>query len=356
MSNVINRWVRPQIRELSAYHASDQGQYIKLDAMENPYPWDQLMTQAWLETLREISLNRYPDGAARETVLALRRVMNVPDNMAVILGNGSDELIQMAALTVSGPGHTIIAPEPSFVMYRHLAHVCGLRYIGVPLRADDFGLDLQAMLSTIETHQPALVFLAYPNNPTGGLFERSAMEAIIRASPGLVVVDEAYFAFTDSSFMADLGRYPNLLVMRTVSKIGLAGIRLGLLAGPKAWLEEIEKTRLPYNINVLTQASAVFALRQYSVLAQQTRQIRADRQDLLAALQGMPKVHAWPSQANFILFRVRHAPEVFAGLKQHGILIKCLHGAHPLLTDCLRVTVGTPEENQTFVKALRQVV
>ncbi len=349
-ADLITQWVPARIRALSAYHVPPPADYIKLDAMENPYSWEAGEREDWLAALRGVAINRYPDAAARETRAMLRETMRVPGDMALTLGNGSDELIQMLMLLM-GPGRCVLAPEPSFVMYRMLAEITGLDYVGLPLNPADFSLDRAAALAAVEKHQPALIFLAYPNNPTGNLFQTETVEAIIRAAPGLVVVDEAYAAFTDSSFMARLGKFPNLLVMRTVSKIGLAGLRLGLLAGPPAWLEQVEKIRLPYNINVLTQASAVFALRHDSRLRAQTRQIREDREQLQQALASLNLVY-WPSEANFILFRLAKAGEVFERLKQHGILIKCLHGSHPLLTDCLRVTVGKPEENRAFLRAL----
>jgi histidinol-phosphate aminotransferase len=353
-TNTITDWIRPEIQQLSAYHVPDPGNAIKLDAMENPYQWDQDLVTEWSHFLTKAALNRYPEPAAHEVKKQLRAVMQVPDAMNMILGNGSDELIQMLALTLNGPDRVLLAPEPSFVMYRLIAQVVGMRYIGVPLQADDFTLDMFAMLEAIDTYQPALVFLADPNNPTGNAFDTMDIEAIIETSSGLVVIDEAYAPFADDTFMSRLGEYPNLLVMRTVSKLGLAGIRLGLLAGPPNWLEQIEKTRLPYNINVLTQLSAVFAFQHYAVLEKQTEQIRADRSLLLDSLNAMNDVQAWPSQANFILFRVKDAAAVFDGLKNQGILIKCLHGSHPLLKNCLRVTVGTPNQNKAFLHALAQ--
>ena len=169
-----------------------------------------------------------------------------------------------------------------------------------------------------------------------------------------MIVDEAYAPFTDASFLARLGDWPNLLVMRTVSKMGLAGLRLGYLAGPPAWLDQIDKTRLPYNINVLTQVGAAFLLGHKARFDEQTQLIRQERQRLFAALAALPGVHPYPSEANFILARVTpgRADDLFQALKARGILIKNLNGAHPLLADCLRVTVGTPEENAAFLAAL----
>jgi histidinol-phosphate aminotransferase len=357
IADAIEHWVRPEIRALSAYHVPDPGDCIKLDAMENPYRWPDELVSAWLERLRSVSINRYPDPAARRLQTALRGAMQVPDGMAVLLGNGSDELIQMIVQTLAAPGRVILAPEPTFVMYRLIAQVVGLRFAGVPL-TDDFALDLDAMLEAIDLHQPAVVFLAYPNNPTGNLFDAAGVRRIIEAAPGLVVVDEAYAAFASDSFMAMLSEYANLLVLRTVSKMGLAGLRLGLLVGPQDWLGEIDKTRLPYNIGVLTQASAEFALEHQEVLDAQTAQIRADRATMFAALQALPDLTVYPSEANFILFRAPagRATELFDGLRSRGVLIKNLSAAGGALRDCLRVTVGAPAENDAFLRALRELL
>jgi len=352
----VTDWIRPEIQQLTAYHIPEPKDVVKLDAMENPYQWNAELIQKWLQTLQTAAINRYPDPAAHEVKQQLRQRMQIPDTMAVILGNGSDELIQMLILSLNGNGRVLLAPEPSFVMYRIIAQVVGMRYIGVPLDPKDFRLDMFAMLEAIETHQPAIVFLAYPNNPTGNAFAISDIETIIETSTGLVVIDEAYAPFADNTFMSRLGEYPNLLIMRTVSKLGLAGLRLGLLAGPHEWLEQIDKIRLPYNINLLSQLSAVFALQHYAVLEKQTQQIRVDRADLLKRLNAIDGVQVWSSQTNFILFRVANAPAMFDNLKKQGILIKCLHGSHPLLDNCLRVTVGTPGENQAFLKILTQIV
>jgi histidinol-phosphate aminotransferase len=283
--------------------------------------------------------------------------MDVPPGMRLLLGNGSDELIQMIAMALAGPSRSVLSVDPSFVMYRMIATFCGMRYVGVPLSGKDFSLDLTAVLQALDERQPAVVFLAYPNNPTGNLFDAEAVVEIIRAAPGLVVVDEAYAPFTDASFMPRLGKFDNLVVMRTVSKMGLAGLRLGLLAGPPDWLDEFDKVRLPYNINVLTQASAEFALRNRAVFDQQTAAIRAERGKLSQALGAFEGVQVFPSEANFLLLRV---PAGQAGhwhrrLREQGILIKNMDGAHPLLADCLRPTVGTPNENAALLAALAEV-
>ena len=351
------QWIRPEVQAISAYPVPDPGRMIKLDAMENPYRWPEAMQQQWLELLREVPLNRYPDPTARELQPLLRETMGIPADQGLLLGNGSDEIIQMLALALGGEGRTVMAPEPGFVMYRMIAAFSGLNYCGVPLRGD-FSLDLEAMLAAIAAHDPAVIYLAYPNNPTGNLFDEAAMEAIIQAANGLVVVDEAYHAFAGRSFISRLGEFDNLVVMRTLSKLGLAGLRLGLLAGPQPWLSEIDKVRLPYNINALSQASASFALRNIAVFDEQTRTLREERAGLLQSMAALEGVQPFPSAANFILFRVApgQATRIFESIRAQGVLIKNMKASAGPLADCLRVTVGTPEENDAFLSALSQAL
>ncbi len=350
-------WIRPEIDELTAYHVPDPGRWIKLDAMENPYSWPESLQQQWLESLQEVELNRYPDPAARELVERLRRVVGVPAGAGVVLGNGSDELIQLLLLTVAAPGRVVLAPEPTFVMYRMIARFTGMEYVGVPLQSD-FTLDREEMMAAIDRHQPAVIFLARPNNPTGNLFEREAVTEIIENAPGFVVVDEAYHVFADDSFLEQLSQHHNLLLMRTLSKMGLAGLRLGLMAGAPEWIEQIDKVRLPYNINSLTQQTVDFILQHDEVLERQAREIRQQRHQLAIQLDRLPGVEVYPSDANFLLFRVAagEADRIFEQLKRDGVLIKNLSSAGGLLQDTLRVTVGTPEECQTFIERLQPLL
>ncbi|MEJ2308240.1 MAG: histidinol-phosphate transaminase [Gammaproteobacteria bacterium] len=358
IEDLINRWIRPEVLAINAYHVADASGLIKLDAMENPFTWPDELRDDWARLIRDTDVNRYPDPQAQELTARLRDCMQIPPDAGVLLGNGSDEIIQMLALALGGEGRTVLSVEPSFVMYRMIAAFSGLNYAGVPLLADDYALDEAAMLAAIEEHAPALLFLAYPNNPTGNLFDAAVVERIIRATPGLVIIDEAYAPFTDATFMPRIGEFDNMVVMRTVSKMGLAGLRLGLLAGPQAWVEQIDKTRLPYNINVLTQLSADFALRHKAVFDAQTESIRTMRGYLMRSLEAMEGIEPFPSDANFILLKTPHgkAMAIFESLRQQGVLIKKLDGSHPMLADCLRVTVGTSEENSAMVTAFEQAL
>jgi len=351
----LQQWIKPEVLAARAYHVPDAEGLIKLDAMENPYLLPVELQEEILQVIMGVEINRYPDPDASDLKQSLREAMDIPESMEIMLGNGSDELIQIIALAVAHSGKTILAPEPGFVMYKVVADTVGAKYIGVDLNRDDFSLDSEAMLSAIERHQPAVVFLAYPNNPTGNLFDEETINQIIHAAPGLVVVDEAYSAFSEKSFMQRLGEFDNLLVMRTLSKSGLAGLRLGILTGPAMWLNELDKLRLPYNINTLSQKLAELILSRYDILEQQAEIICANRSGLFEQLQSIEGIHPWQSSANFILFKSmdKSADVVSAALIEQGILIKNVSASFPVLEDCLRVTVGTEDENEAFVVALK---
>ena len=345
-------WVREEIRALHAYHVPASSGMVKLDAMENPYRLPSAMAEELGRLLAGVAINRYPEPAAAGLEAELRRSMGIEAGLGVVLGNGSDEILQVIATALARPGATVLALEPSFVMYRMCAVMAGMGYVGVPL-TPDFVPDVPAVLAAIAAHRPAITWIAYPNNPTGNLFPREAILAIVEASPGLVVVDEAYYPFAGgASFLPEVGRHPNLVLVRTVSKLGLAGLRVGLAAGPRDWIAEFDKVRLPYNVNVLSAAAARFVLSRREALEEQTRAIVRDRGVLEAGLDAIAGVRRFPSEANFVLARVPDAPRAFEGLRGRGILVNNLHGTHRLLEHCLRFTVGTPDENRRLLEAL----
>lgn len=355
-SKLIENTIRPDVRALSPYHVPDASGYIKLDAMENPYPLPERLRTELAKRLADAVLNRYPVPTYATLKQKIRASLGVPEGFDVILGNGSDEIISIVATAVAQLDRraVIMAPVPAFVMFARSAQMAGCDFVGVPLKAD-FSLDREAMLAAIARHQPAAVFLAYPNNPTGNLFDEADIEAIIEAlgDTGIAVVDEAYGPFAQASFMDRLPRYPNLVVMRTLSKLGLAGIRLGYLAASPALLQELDKVRPPYNVNVLTQVAAEFALDHIAVLNAQADAINAARTELAARLAALPGVTVFPSRANFLLVRVPDADDACSQLLTDKIMIKNMSRMHGLLANCIRVTVSTPEENSAFVEALR---
>jgi histidinol-phosphate aminotransferase len=323
--------------------------------MENPFALPEPLQRELGDRLGQQPLNRYPLSDPRGFKERLGKAMGLPVGARLMLGNGSDELIHLVIQACARPGATILSPWPSFSMYELTARFDGCRFVGVPLRAD-FTFDTPAMLAAIAEHHPAVVFIAHPNNPTGNLFDRTGIEAVLRAAPGLVVIDEAYLPFAQDTWMPQLRSWPNLLVLRTLSKLGLAGIRLGYLAGDPEWIAELDKLRPPYNVNVLTLTVADVLLGHLPALEAQAVMVRAERSRVAAALSTMRGIAVYPSAANFLLFRVADADQVFTALKARGILIKNVARMHPLLAGCLRATVGTAAENDALLQALRSIM
>jgi len=356
IDKLVENTIRADIRATASYFVPDANGYIKLDAMENPYQLPDALRAELGQRLADAALNRYPVGSYATLKRKIRAGLGVPSGYEVMLGNGSDELISLMATAVAHQDRraVVMAPTPAFVMFSRAAQFAGADFVGVPLDSD-FSLDLPAMLAAIERHQPALVFLAYPNNPTGNLYDEDDMVAIIRAlgETGIAVVDEAYQPFARKSFMERLPEFPNMVVMRTLSKLGLAGIRLGYLSGHGALLEQFEKIRPPYNVNVLTQVAAEFALDHLDVLDEQAGLLNAERSRLAAELAALPGVEVFPSAANFISLRVPDADRVCAELRAGKVLIKNLSKMDKMLANCIRVTVSTPEENTAFLTALK---
>ncbi len=358
--SLIENIIRSDIRALAAYHVPDASGFVKLDAMENPYILPDALRVELAQHLANVAMNRYPVPSYATLKAKICATLGVPAGFDVVLGNGSDELIAMLSVACAKPGAKVLAPLPGFVMYAMSAKFAGLEFVGVPLN-QDFTLDKVAMLSAIAQHTPAITYLAYPNNPTGNLFDADDMVDIIRAvgDRGIVIVDEAYQPFAQASFMPRLAEFDNLVVMRTVSKLGLAGIRLGYMAASAALLVEFDKVRPPYNVNVLTQAAAEFVLDHVDVLDAQASQLRAERTKLYAAMSALQDLDVFPSAANFVLIRVREnhnggktADEVFSRLLEQKVLTKNVGKMHPLLENCLRITVSTPQENALFLDAL----
>lgn len=347
--------VRPEVLAIKAYHVAEAEGMVKLDAMELPYRLPEKLRRELAARLAEREIHRYPEPTGKKLRELLARRMKVPAGMELMLGNGSDDLIQIITLTLARPGAVMMIPEPTFVVYKMNAALSGMKLVDVPLRAD-FSLDRDAFVAKVREVRPALTYIAYPNNPTGVVYPEADIEAVIRASEGLVVVDEAYHVFAQKSFLPRLAEFPNLAVMRTVSKLGLAGIRLGYLAARPGWIEQFNKVRQVYNVSVLTQAAAEFAVEHMDVLEQQAQQVLTERPGLGKALAGMPGVTVFPSAANFFLVRVPDANRAYEALRRQGVLVRNFNGAHPMLANCLRITVGTPEENRILLNAMRESI
>ncbi|WP_090129474.1 histidinol-phosphate transaminase [Limnohabitans sp. Rim11] len=348
--------IRQDVQSMHAYAIQDATGMVKLDAMENPFGLSAELQTELGQRLGAVALNRYPGERVNTLRHALAKYAQMPEGFDIMLGNGSDELITLVSMACDVPGTTFLAPVPGFVMYAMSAQLQGIQFQGVPLTAN-FELDEAAMLAAIAQHKPAVVYLAYPNNPTGTLWNADVIERIVVAQGqqgGLVVMDEAYQPFASQTYMDRIAQHGHVLLMRTLSKFGLAGVRLGYMVGPKALIAEIDKVRPPYNISVLNCECALFALEHADVFAEQAAQIRQERQKLTDALAALPGVHVFPSQANMLLVRMPDATKCFEGMKTKGILVKNVSKMHTLLHNCLRLTVGTPAENAQMLAALKE--
>ncbi|WP_332775042.1 histidinol-phosphate transaminase [Polaromonas sp.] len=360
--------IRQDIQSMHAYAIQDSAGMLKLDAMENPHRLPAELQAQLGERLGALALNRYPDGRVNDLRRALAAHAGMPEGFDIMLGNGSDELISLLAMACDVPPSAashdkpaaILAPLPGFVMYGISAQLQGLKFIGVPL-TPDFELDEAAMLAAIAEHRPSITYLAYPNNPTANLWDDAVIEKIIEAvgaQGGLVVMDEAYQPFSSKSYIDRITRHEHVLLMRTMSKFGLAGVRIGYMMGPKALIAEIDKVRPPYNISVLNYECALFALAHQEVFAAQAQDLRAQRAIVFEALKALPGVKAWKSDANMILVRVLgegdRATKTFEGMKSRKVLVKNVSKMYPLLANCLRVTIGTASENVQMLAALKE--
>ncbi len=351
----IARTIRQDVQSTHGYAIQPSAGLVKLDAMENPFRLPPELQAELGQRLARVAINRYPVQSTVDLVAALSRHVELPAGCKLILGNGSDELIDLLSVACNVPGAVMLAPLPGFVMYEMSARLRGIRFVGVPLQPD-FDLDETAMLAAIETHRPALTYIAYPNNPTANLFSEAAIDRIVDAvgrQNGLVVMDEAYQPFSSRSWLQRMAHQPQVLVMRTLSKFGLAGVRLGYLCGHAALVDEVDKVRPPYNVSVLNAEAALFALDHADEYARQARLLKSERSRLQAALHALPGVQPFPSEANMILVRVPDSKRAFEGMKAGGVLVKHIAGLHPLLAQCLRLTVGTPEENDLMLAALK---
>jgi len=352
LSQRMSRYLRADVQGMHGYAVQPSAGFVKVDTMENPFRLPADLRRALGERLAEVALNRYP--AERGDVLRaeLAKHANMPEGCDIMLGNGSDELISLLTLAADVPGNVVMAPLPGFVMYEMSAKLQDLKFVGVPL-TPDFELDGPAMLAAVREHQPALLYIAYPNNPTANLWNDDVVDAIIESAPGLVVIDEAYQPFAARDSLDRLRRHEHVVLMRTMSKFGLAGVRIGYMMGRKSLIAEIDKLRPPFNVSVLNCEAALFALEHVAEYAKQAATIRAEREKLYAEIAKLPAVHPFPSEANMILARVPDARRVFEGMRARGVLIKNVSGLHPLLANCIRVTIGTPEENPQTLAALR---
>jgi len=365
---LIARRIRQDVQSMHAYAVQESTGMVKLDAMENPHRLPHELQQALGRHLGALAFNRYPDGRVNDLRHALAAHADLPEGFEIMLGNGSDELISLLAMAcdvpvqAGAPKPAVLAPMPGFVMYAMSAQLQGLDFVGVSL-TPDFALDVPAMVQAITTRQPAIIYLAYPNNPTANLWDEGDMARVVAAGAqagSIVVIDEAYQPFSSRTYLDVIRAKPlanaHVLLMRTLSKFGLAGVRLGYMMGARALIAEVDKVRPPYNISVLNYECALFALAHQEVFSAQALDIRAQRAMLFESLRVLPGVTAFQSDANMVLVRINgegeRAQKTFEGMKARGVLVKNVSKMHPLLNNCLRLTVGTLEENRQMLAAL----
>src|SRR3954471_4655024 len=354
LDRLITTRIRQDVQGMHAYAVQDSRGMVKLDAMENPHRLPAQLRRALGERLAEGAINRYPGDRIEGLRKALARHARLPAGFGLMLGNASDELISLLAMACDLPGATILAPLPGFVMYGMSAQLQGLKFVGVDL-TPEFELDEKAMLDAIALHQPAIVYLAYPTNPPANLWNDATIEKIVEAAPGFVVIDEAYQPFASRSYLDRVTRHEHVLLMRTMSKFGLAGVRIGYMMGRERLVHEIDKVRPPYNVSVLNAEDALLALEHEDVFAAQAADLKRERARVQAALQELG-LKSWTSDANMILVRVPDPAASFEGMKARKVLVKNVSRMHPLLAGCLRLPVGTADENTQMLAALQSTL
>ena len=346
--------IKKEVREQECYRADIMSYRAKMDANESPFSLSPLLRKKLFEEIKKVSLNRYPEPGAPLLRKRFAEYYGVADNM-IMIGNGSDELIQILCTALVNSSSVVMVPSPTFAMYRIIASTSGHAVAEVPLNAS-FDLDLDAMLNRIAKDIPVLTFLSYPNSPTSNCFIEKSVAAIVEASTGIVVVDEAYGSFAGKTLVPLLKKYDNLVILKTLSKVGLAAMRIGFLIGSPFLIHELDKVRLPYNINTMSQVAAGFYLDHIDTFFSQTKDIIAGREELLDALGKIESVHPNPSDANFIFFSCDFDTDnIYSLLAEEGILIKNLNSPG-VMKNCMRVTVGNSEENQEFLKALKKIL
>lgn len=341
--------------ELEGYHSPQVAVEVRLNTNESPYPPPPAFLEALARAVPEAPYHRYPDRRYRELRAALARIHGVaPDQ--VFCANGSNEVLQTVFLTYGGPGRTAALFEPTYAMHSQIAHLTHTR-LALGQRADDFTLPLDEVRRVLETSDPDITFLCSPNNPTGRVEPKDLVEEVVAATPGLVVVDEAYAQFASWSALDLVADDVPLVVTRTYSKTwSMAGTRLGYLVGPRQIVAELDERVLPYHLDGLKQLAGRLALEFTDDMESRVGALVAERERLAAALAELP-VETWPSEANFILFRPRSRPgaEVWQALVDRSVLVRNCD-TWPRLQGCLRVTVGTPEEDDRFLSALTEIL
>jgi histidinol-phosphate aminotransferase len=354
MSNLdLIQLVKEKVQSLKAYHVENIDCEIKLHANENSFPLPPEILKQFEEVFKSTELNRYPDpdcGSLKQTLA--KRLDVESENLAI--GNGSDELIQILLQVFCDPGETVGFPDPTFAMYSIIAQGMGLKSQTHPLD-DQWDFKAEPFLDTMKASQARIVFLSYPNNPTGNCFSAPEVQKVIENFSGIVVLDEAYHDFAGKSFLSELPKHNNLIILRSLSKIGLAALRVGYAVADPVIINQIDKVRLPYNSNALSQKLTERLLNHFAPVQKQLDALIKERNGMIRELSKFKSLTVFPSDANFVLFREQDANALFKQLMESGILVRNLSG-HPRLKNCLRVTIGTPDENKAFLEKMTHII
>ena len=354
MANIeLAEWVNENIKSLRAYEVEDYDCEIKLHANENPFSLSDELTSDFGEYFSDLKLNRYPDPDCRILKQAITGITGIPSE-SLVVGNGSDELIQLILQIFCDRGDSFAFPDPTFGMYSIIGKGLGLTPKSFPLN-ENWDFDGDEFLEFLVEQSARVVFLSYPNNPTGNCYSATEIKKVIAGFQGIVVLDEAYFDFAQQSFCQEIKKNNNLILLRSLSKIGLAALRVGYGMADPYIIEQINKIRLPYNCNTFSQEISAWVLQNFLPIENQIKQILLERDRLLNELSKFEFLTVFPSNSNFILFRVASdGGKLFKKLVENGILIRNLN-AHPRLKNCLRVTVGTQKENDIFLAQLGKI-
>lgn len=344
--------IQSNIKKLSAYTVPEIDCSVKLDGNESPYSLEDELSEKVCAKLQDVELNRYPDPNMNSVRSRLGELYSFPKD-GILLGNGSDEIIQILVTVFTGKSETVLVPKPTFSMYR-LSSLAQNKTVIESRLDENFDIDIEDFKNMIIEYDPDLIFLATPNNPTGNSFSENKIFEILNTTDAIVVVDEAYFEFATKTFLPLVSDFDNLMVLRTMSKIGFASIRLGFLFGNPELISELHKARMPYNINSLTQSVMKVALENTNVINEKIELIISEREKLGIELKKIAGIEVYPSDANFFLMKVDDADFVFSELVKKDILIRNLNG-EGRLKNCIRITVGTPSENEKLLDALTSV-
>ena len=348
----ISALLRPQVKGLRAYHVDEPDVPVKLHANENPFNLSEEIRRIISNEVSALDFNRYPDPECEDLRQLLAERIGVQKEQ-LVLGNGSDELIQMIIMAFGGQGFPVVFPAPTFSMYKNIALSLGEEVMPVPLD-ESFELEPTSILEKVRCG-PSITFISYPNNPTANCFSREVIEEIIKESKGIVVVDEAYFDYSKKTLLDKLATSPNLIILRTLSKIGFASLRLGILMGSKEVVNMINRVRLPYNITSMSRITALSSLKFNDEIDKGVVRIVEERAKLYKSLEALDFVLPFKTDANFILFRVNDSEKLFNYLINKGVLIRNLNLAGPL-ENCMRVTVGRPDENAVFLQEMENFI